>query len=234
MFYGSLLLLAIGFFQQDKFIDDLQIKKQLLQEPIQTQTNQKPFSVSQKEVDYKITPLFDYEISGLVVSYRHHDGQYSIQNRLWNDHINVSDLCVVWSDNASTLDLNQFTFWNGSFTCNIKTRNMDAWRKFKVNQLSNNHLVTANDEIRDKIAQARIGDQIHIKGMLSTYGQDGSGTRGTSTTREDMGNGACETIFVEEFTIIKSMDNIWRSIVMLSWIGLLISFMSGFIGLIRD
>lgn len=235
LFYGSALLLMIGYFQQDKFVDDLQIGKQLLHEPIQKQTRQQSFSVSQKGVDYKIEPLFDYEISGLVVSYRHHgDGLYSIHNRLWNDHINVSDLCVVWADNATKLDLNQFTFWNESFTCNIKTENMGAWEKFKMNQLSNNHVVTADDVIRDKIAQARIGDQIHIKGMLSNYSTSKGGTRGTSTTRDDRGNGACETIFVKEFEIIKSMDNIWRPIMTFAWFGILISCISGFIGLLRD
>ncbi len=234
LFYTSILLLIIGFFQHDKFSNDLQIEKELLREPIQTHSSQRPFTVSQKEVDYKITPLFDYEISGLVVSYRHHNGRYSIQNRLWNDHINVSDLCVVWSDNASKLDLNQFTFWNESFTCNIKTQNMGAWQKFKMEKLSNNHLVTADNTIRDKISQVRIGDQINIRGMLSNYGSDGGGTRGTSTIRDDNGNGACETIFVKEFTIIKTMENIWRPIMRFAWIALFISFMSGFVRLFWD
>ena len=70
--------------------------------------------------------------------------------------------------------------------------------------------------------------------MLSNYGSGDGGTRGTSTTRDDTGNGACETIYVKEFTIIKSMDNIWRQIMPFAWIALFISVMSGLIALFRD
>ena len=51
------------------------------------------------------------------------------------------------------------------------------------------------------------GDQIKIKGYLVDYkvAKDGQTlfTRGTSTTRTDNGNGACETIYVEDVEIIR-------------------------------
>jgi hypothetical protein len=34
--------------------------------------------------------------------------------------------------------------------------------------------------------------------------------RGTSTTREDTGNGACETIYVDEFEIVVRASSGWR------------------------
>jgi hypothetical protein len=57
-----------------------------------------------------------------------------------------------------------------------------------------------------------VGDQIRIKGWLSSYGvaKNGKligGKRGTSTVPNDTGNGACETIYLQTIHILKSMDN---------------------------
>jgi hypothetical protein len=44
------------------------------------------------------------------------------------------------------------------------------------------------------------GDHIRLKGVLAKYANKDSGfNRGTSITREDTGNGACETIYLNEF-----------------------------------
>src|SRR5690606_10727633 len=108
------------------------------QEPEQTPIEQPPFRVSQGGVDYEVTPLFRYRLHGLVVSRRTHDGERMLHRR-WNDHLNVADVCVVWGDNA-TADLSAFQFWNGQFTCFVETRDSVAWRRFRLDQLSNNHL----------------------------------------------------------------------------------------------
>jgi hypothetical protein len=80
-----------------------------------------------------------------------------------------------------------------------------------MNQLSNNHLLSADHATRERIDSIRIGDQIRIKGRLASYGAVGGPVRGTSTTRDDSGNGACETIFVDEFEIIAPAFNGWRA-----------------------
>jgi hypothetical protein len=93
-----------------------------------------------------------------------------------------------------------------------------------MNQLSNNHLISANPYIRDRVSEVRIGDQIHIKGSLARYGAVGNGgLRGTSTTREDSGDGACEVILVDEFKIIVPGFSFWRAAM---WTSLL-AFIAG-------
>ena len=57
-------------------------------------------------VDYRVEPLFSYELYGLVVSYRQHDGESSM-HRWSNDHLNMADVCVVWSDTAFSPTLTQ-------------------------------------------------------------------------------------------------------------------------------
>ncbi len=137
-------------------------------------------------------------------------------HKRWNDHLNTTDICVVWSNTAFDLNLNDYSFWNGQFTCNIKTSDSAAWARFDMNQLSNNHLLSDDRMIRNKIKDISIGDQIYIKGWLSEYSSEGGSKRGTSITREDTGNGACETIFVTEFTILRASQNSWQKLMYLS------------------
>ena len=48
--------------------------------------------------------------------------------------------------------------------------------------------------------------------MLVQYKNDNGFARGTSTSREDMGDGACETIFVEKFSIIQRANQLWQKL----------------------
>jgi len=58
--------------------------------------------------------------------------------------------------------------------------------------------------------EARTGDQVHFKGYLAEYKlEDGSFERGTSVSRDDQGNGACETVFVTDFEILQSANDWW-------------------------
>ena len=62
-----------------------------------------------------------------------------------------------------------------------------------------------------------IGDQIYLKGYLSQYSHsNNSFNRGTSITRTDTGNGACETIYIEEYEILKKANPLWRNLYNLS------------------
>jgi len=127
---------------------------------------------------------------------------------------------VVWGANAQGLNLSAFEFTNGQFTCFFRTEDHAAWQQFNPNAISNNHLLVDDPYLRDQIDRVRVGDQIRIRGQLANYGHDGGFQRGTSTTRADTGNGACETIYVRDFRILASMDNTWRSVFTLAWIAM--------------
>jgi hypothetical protein len=205
---ASAALAAVCFWNRNDLPGDIAFRAELLDPPRQTPTARGPFSVDYAGVKYAVKPEFAYDLYGMVVSYRQHDGE-SLMHRRANDHLNVADLCVVWSDTASSPTLGEIDFWNGIFTCNFETRDADAWSHFDVREISNNHLITADDTIRDEIATVRIGDQVHIRGWLASYGS-GAGKRGTSTTRDDTGNGACETIYVDDFEVLARTLGGWR------------------------
>ena len=210
MMMASALTLLVAFWNRNDLPGAVSFLSQLEHEPRQRPIAQPPLTVSYAGVDYRVEPLFSYELYGLVVSYRQHDGTSLMHSRS-NDHLNMADVCVVWSDTAFSPTLPELDFWNGVFTCNVETRDSVAWSNFKMNQLSNNHLVSADPFIRDRVAELRIGDQIRVEGALVRYGAVGGGVRGTSTTRDDTGDGACETILVEDFEILASAFSRWRS-----------------------
>ena len=113
-------------------------------------------------------------------------------------------------DNASNPLIHKIDFWNGIFTCNVKTRDQEAWDSFDMYKLSNNHLISDDDYIRDQVKEINVGDQIRVRGYLASYSNGRGGKRGTSTTRLDTGDGACETLFVERFDIVQAAASGWR------------------------
>ena len=204
----SLLVLVVSFWHRNALPGNIDVVADVREEPLQTPTATRPFDVDFRNVRYNVAPEYAYELSGVVVSYRHHEGTSRMHSRA-NDHLNMLDVCVVWGDNAGNPALQKFDFWNGIFTCNFKTRDHDAWTAFRPEQLSNNHLVSDDEWIRKQVKDIAIGDQIRVRGYLASYGS-GGGRRGTSTTRLDTGDGACETIYVQEFDILEPATSPWR------------------------
>ena len=219
VFLGALALVGVSCWNQDAFPDQLSTLAPLANPPRQTATEEDAFTVSLKGVDYQIEPLYDYELYGVVVSFQHHNGERMLHED-WNDHLNVADLCVVWGANTQALDLNAFKFWNGQFTCFFRTRDQAAWRQFDPTALSNNHLLADDAYLRRRIENVRVGDQSRLRGQLASYSHAGGFQRGTSTSRTDTGNGACETIYVNDFAILSSMDNPWRGALTFGWVTL--------------
>ena len=168
-----------------------------------------PFDVHFDGSDYRVRPEYAYELEGLVVSFRHHDGK-SRMHRLADDHLNMLDVCVVWGDNANRLDLAKFDFDSGEFTCFYRTRDEAAWRAFRPDEISNNHLLSDDPGVRAQIENVEVGDQVKVRGYLVRYSNAQGFNRGTSTVRTDTGNGACETIFVERFAVTRAASSPWR------------------------
>lgn len=205
----SFAVLLVSFWNRNELPRSVDYLPDIFEEPRQTATRNRPFSVEYKGVQYRVEPEFEYELYGMVVSYRHHEGT-SRMHRRSNDYLNMLDVCVIWGDNAKHPDLGKLNFWNGIFTCNVKTRSTPAWQAFDMFQLSNNHLLSDDDFVRDRVRSIRVGDQIRFKGYLASYSNPGGGKRGTSTTRFDKGDGACETVFVEDFDIVRAATSYWR------------------------
>lgn len=204
----SFFWLLVSFWNRNEIPGSIDYVAAIADEPLQTITTRRSFDASWDEVDYLVEPEYDYELVGMIVSFRHHDNN-SRMHRLADDHLNMLDVCVVWGSNTRGAQLNKIDFWNGIFTCNVKTRDQEAWESFDMNQLSNNHLISDDESIRDRVRDVKVGDQIRVQGVLASYESPG-GLRGTSTTRTDTGDGACETIYVDRFEIVRPATSLWR------------------------
>ena len=218
----SSLVLVISAWNRNAIPGALELVPGVEEEPLQTPARRKPFEVVFENTLYKVKPKYRYAIEGVVVSFRHHDGN-SRMHRRSNDHLNMLDVCVVWGSNADPALLNKLKFWNGIFTCNVQTRDREAWEAFDMYALSNNHLISDEAAVRDSVTDLKIGDQVRISGWLASYGAGTGDERGTSTTRQDTGNGACETIYVEEFAITQKGLSGWRVAMWSSLAALLVS-----------
>lgn len=217
-FLISVILLILALPLKDRLPPAEKVLDELRQNPVQTQTDVAAFTAKVKGKDYRIHPLYDYELWGLVVSYYDTTGWWDITHKfMWKDNLNVKDICVVFGSNIVREAYREMSFKSGSWTCWPKTKTQKAARKFCEICLSNNHLLSDSRALNKAILKAKKGDQIYLKGYLAEYSHsNGSFRRGTSTTRVDSGNGACETIYLEDFRILKRANLFWRYLFSLS------------------
>jgi len=212
----SIALFITAFFKKSALPKKDSILQELYQAPIQTKTYTAPFDSKIRKINYTITPLYRYELYGMIVSYHHSKSWWDLYHSMWNDFINIKDICVIWGDNIKTEVYKDMKFSSGSWTCYYKWPNKETAAKFKNTCLSNNHLLSDSKELNKTIMRAKVGDQIYLKGYLSKYSHSNdSFTRGTSTTRTDQKNG-CETIYLKDFRILKEGNPSWRFIFSLS------------------
>jgi hypothetical protein len=208
LFIISIITLGASYFFKDRLPGKEEVSSQIYPDPVQKKENiPSPFEVTQKGITYTVTPLFNYELSGLVVSYHHSEGFLDRYHKKWKDYLNIKDLCVIWGKNVTSGVYKEMTFSSRDFTCHYQYPNAEVGSLFSEDCLSNNHILSGKEDLKEKIMSVRRGDQIHFKGYLVTYShKKGSYRRGTSTTRTDRGNGACETVYITDFKILKKAN----------------------------
>ena len=209
-----------GLYKDGALPEPGELRFEIAREPLQEPISSPHVKTRVGGVDYTIEPSHHYDIYGLVVSKHNADSWWDWVHAASNDHLNVTDLCVVWGSNATSGAYRDIAFSSGQWTCNLQTGSDAAFRAFDITKISNNHLLTDNPSLAKKLRHVRIGDQIHITGQLAAYRHQAGMDffRGTSTTRLDTGNGACETIFASDVAIIASAPAVWRR---LAWAGVL-------------
>ena len=89
----SFLWLLVSFWNRNDLPRNIDYVPELLNEPLQTITGNPSFEASYNGVEYLIEPEYEYDLYGMIVSYRHHDGE-SRMHRAANDHLNMLDVYV--------------------------------------------------------------------------------------------------------------------------------------------
>ncbi|THB63188.1 MAG: hypothetical protein D6E12_17450 [Desulfovibrio sp.] len=197
---------AISAIYRDSLPGAEEILPEIRTQPVQVPTSAPQFEVERGGVTYAVTPLYDYKLYGLVVSTHDSRSWLDYAHESWDDYLNVMDICVVWGSNVRDELYNAFEFASGQWTCRYKTDDHAAWQAWYEFQLSNNHILSGSEEVTQAVTQAEVGDQIFLQGYLSEYSHGGGFHRGTSTTRSDRGDGACETVYVTDFKILRQAN----------------------------
>lgn len=228
---ANLVLLAVALWQRNNLPPPNQLSPLLLNEPVQTAIHQAPFTTTKGGITYTVSPLFEYELVGLVVSKHDTHTWWDYAHREWNDELNVADLCVVWGNNVRNGSYQEVHFSSGQFTCNFSTTSDEVFAAFDQTAISNNHLLTDDPYIAKTLAKVQVGDQIMFHGRLAEYAHNHGFAfhRGTSTVRTDTGNGACETVFLDSVSILSSSNSWWRRLVWLHGLLIIASVIAWFV-----
>jgi hypothetical protein len=142
--------------------------------------------------DYTITAIASYDIKARVLSKKSYD-----------DDIVPEDLALGWRNMSSnelldTLTITQsdrFYFWHA---------NQDNFPRHDIEtQSANTHLVYRDKSIAKKIKEIKIGNVVHITGYLVNIKDKKKFLYwNTSLTRDDIGKGACELLYITDIKII--------------------------------
>jgi hypothetical protein len=212
----ALVVTPVAWWRMGSLVDPDGIVPDLLRNPVQVRTDAPEFSFQYKNKVCLVRPVTTYELWGLVVS---HNNIESIAD-LYHDSTSVDtkDLCVIWGRNLERDDYQRMSFSSGSFTCYYR---FPAGVQFSRRAGSNNHLITDEDGIRERIAEVRVGDQIHLEGMLVNYQMDDwrGFWRQSSLVRTDSG---CEVVYVEKLEVLRRGTPGWYAAFRAGWMTLLI------------
>jgi hypothetical protein len=228
IFLALLATFIITFFTHKNIHTVKNLIPTVLSEPAQTPVSDRsPIKFIWHGYAYELTPLYDYQISGLVVSKVY----YSWFGLTQADKLFPADLCMVWgSDLAKGLHRNpNVSFSQDCRWCWVQWNgNVD----FNLNEMSNNHLLINNPSLEKKLWDICASDQIQIIGKLVNVKAVNIGAKGefetkeftwnTSTSRADSGAGACEVIYVQDIRIIKKGNLISYWIFLASMWGMIV------------
>lgn len=219
---GSAVLVALAWWERDALPSPEALVPAVREDPAQTETDAAPFRTTVSGIEYTVRPVYAYDLTGVVVSKHDADTWWDYLHKAWQDELNVTDLCVIWGANARSANYRELEYWNTQFECNVRTGSTEVWRAFSMSALSNNHLLTDNPAIARTLKSARVGDQVHFRGYLAEYSHEQGQHffRGTSTTRTDQGNGACETVFATDAEIVREANRGWRMLFKLGLVAL--------------
>lgn len=138
---------------------------------------------------FTVTPRARYHVEAIALITDTPDDPWS--------HAAPVDVALGWGPMRAPALLGQLSFhlsrryvsvrWSGDFPLSSKQ---------VMQNLANHHLVPHDAEVEDEIRAIRAGDRVVLDGLLVDLSAPGQPPMRTSLTRDDIGNGACEVMYV--------------------------------------
>ncbi len=153
--------------------------------------------------DVTINFKFSYDIEALVVHTKNYRGSS------FTDDLSPKDLALAWGEPAEKNGEVNF-HWGQSgrwYSWNISADDSSKISVDSVNRHSaNNHIIPADDTVKNQLKKIKAGDHIRINGYLvDIRGEKDNGdwyTWNSSESRNDTGDGACEIIYAEKIEML--------------------------------
>jgi hypothetical protein len=215
LFFGSLLVMGLASRYEDALPPLAHIDPLVSQAPLQTPVTMPPLSHDYDGQRYLITPRYDYEMTGLIVS--QNDRQASWLDPYYDmDPFNIKDLCLLYGGSVVSGAYRLAQFHSQGFMCFFRYA---PGVSLNPDDVANNHLLPANADVARRLTSVRPGDQVFLRGQLVDYTVEGMGTRHTSISRNDRGNGACEVLYLRELRVIRTANIVWRMFFQIGVVG---------------
>ncbi len=145
--------------------------------------------------EFTITPLATFSLHGRVLSRK----DYS-----WGEEANISpvDLALGWKEMSDQKIVDQLDIEQGSRWYRWKPKEAFPVPRRTIEQCSANmHMIPADELVESALDEANEGNIIYLKGYLVKVTKQDGWHWISSLSRDDVGNGACEVIYVQEFAI---------------------------------
>lgn len=170
-------------------------------EPVQTVLPPgDPITFTYPTHTWELRPRASYQISGRVLSTHTYTSD-------WMADLAPLDLAVGWGElNNNYLDFfirwsqhDRFLYYTWSGDLPVAPEHLNA-------HIANIHLIPANDNLDQLLAQLQINDQVQLEGLLvditkSENSQSAPQTLNTSLSRTDEGAGSCEILYVKRLIV---------------------------------
>ena len=160
-------------------------------EPAQTELESAP---TFEKPGYQIKPLAKYKIKARILSserYRWDPGA---------DLVPV-DLAVGWGAMSDTTVLDRLDIWQSGRWYEWRAKEFPIPPAEITSHSANMHLIAADKSVAKQISRARSGQVVTMKGYLVEASRADGFTWRSSLTRTDTGAGACELMWVTEFSV---------------------------------
>lgn len=145
---------------------------------------------------WMLTPRARYDITARILS--REDYRFDPMSDLVPE-----DLALGWGPMSDNRVLRAFVI--------SQSARFYSWRPLKrlpiprqdvIEHSANTHVIPADSRIRSLLERLRVGQVVHLTGMLVDGTRDDGAHIHTSLTRTDSGAGACEIMLVEEVEVL--------------------------------
>ena len=142
---------------------------------------------------WRLTPRARYDITARILS--REDYHFDLLSDLIPE-----DLALGWGPMSDNRVLRAFEITQGArfYSWMPKQPNLPVPRQIVIEHSANTHVIPANPASRHQLERLRVGQVVHLTGLLVDGVRDDGAYIHTSLTRSDTGPGACEVVLVEQ------------------------------------